>query len=397
MTVRQKQILWIDKMKADHPSVTKMMKTLASNEGRASYAYKLQQFMVFAADQKYVKHNEDFESLLRYEPEELTDILEDFVNYLENRGLVSSSVAVTLTAIELFLEMNRRIWHKKLVKRSIQKQDRISGGGEPATTEDINLMLKYCERSVRKRSIILFLASTGIRPGGLIDPILRMKHLVWMADPANPTRNPEYCYAVKIYDLSKEGYWVFLTPEASKTLRRYFDSRKRTGEEITSESPIFINIGTRWRTKYEHLSDSNLQAILSKIINGSGVSRKKVGNTYDKSVVYMFRKRFNTILKINNSVNSNIAEKLMAHKRGLDGTYLQPTREECFAEFVKAIPELTIDQTEKQRVIIEIKNKKIDELQSTREENQLQQDAIKRLEQAVALLLKKEQLKQIEN
>ena len=112
-------------MKEDHPSITKMMKTLASDEGRASYAYKLQQFMVFAVDKKYVKHNEDFESLLKYEPEELTDILEDFVNYLENRGLVSSSVAVTLTAVELFFEMNRRTWHKKLVKRSIQKQDRI--------------------------------------------------------------------------------------------------------------------------------------------------------------------------------------------------------------------------------------------------------------------------------
>jgi len=397
MALRQKQIFWIDKMKEDHPSITKMMKTLASDEGRASYAYKLQQFMVFAVDKKYVKHIEDFESLLTYDTEQLTDILEDFVNYLENRGLVSSSVAVTLTAVELFFEMNRRIWHKKLVKRSIQKENRISGGGEPATTEDLSLMLKYCERSVRKRAIILFLGSTGIRPGGLIDPVLRMRHLVWMPDPANPTRNPEYCYAVKIYDSSKEGYWVFLTPEATKTLRRYFDSRKRAGEEITPESPIFANIETRWKSKYEYLSDSNLQSILSKIINGSGVTRKKIGNTYDKSVVYMFRKRFNTILKINNSVNSNIAEKLMAHKRGLDGVYLQPTREQCFAEFVKAIPDLTIDQTEKQKVIIEIKNKKIDELASTKEENYLQKDEIARLAQAVDYLMKKEQLKQIEN
>jgi len=377
-------------MKKEHPSVTKMMKTLATDKGRESYAYKLQRFMVFATEKKYVKHNEDFESLLTYDPEQLTDILEDFVNYLENQGLVSTSVGVTLTAMELFFEMNRRIWHKKLVKRSIQKQDRISGGREPVTTQDINLMLKYCERSIRKRAIILFLGSTGIRPGGLIDPVLRIKHLVWMPDPANPTRNPEFCYAVKVYDLSKEGYWVFLTPEASKTLQRYFNSRKRAGEDLTPESPVFVNIGTRWNSKYEYLTDNNLQAILSKIINGSGIPRKKVGNTYDKSVVYMFRKRFNTILKINNSVNSNIAEKLMAHKRGLDGTYLQPTREECFAEFVKAIPDLTVDQAEKQKAIIEIKNKKIDELQSTKEENLLQQDAIKRLEQAVDLLLKKE-------
>jgi len=363
------------------------MKTLATDKGRESYAYKLQRFMAFAADQKYVKHIEDFESLLRYESEDLTDILEDFVNYLESQGLVSTSVGVTLTAMELFFEMNRRIWHKKLVKRSIQKQDRISGGREPATTEDINLMLKYCERSIRKRAIILFLGSTGIRPGGLIDPVLRIKHLVWMPDPANPTRNPEFCYAVKVYDLSKEGYWAFLTPEASRTLQRYFNSRKRAGEDLTPESPVFVNIGTRWNSKYEYLTDNNLQAILSKVINGSGIPRKKVGNTYDKSVVYMFRKRFNTILKINNDVNSNIAEKLMAHKRGLDGTYLQPTREECFTEFVKAIPQLTIDDSERKQALLDVALKEKSKLEEKNEKNQLLEDEVFRQGQAIENLM----------
>jgi len=363
------------------------MKTLATDKGRESYAYKLQRFMAFAVEKKYVKHSEDFESLLTYEPEELTDILEDFVNYLESQGLVSTSVGVTLTAMELFFEMNRRIWHKKLVKRSIQKQDRISGGREPVTTEDINLMLKYCERSIRKRSIILFLGSTGIRPGGLIDPVLRMKHLVWMPDPANPTRNPEFCYAVKVYDLSKEGYWAFLTPEASQTLQRYFEARKRKGEDLTHESPIFVNIGTRWNSKYEYLTDNNLQAILSKVINGSGITRKKVGNTYNKSVVYMFRKRFNTILKINNDVNSNIAEKLMAHKRGLDGTYLQPTREECFAEFLKAIPQLTIDDSERKQALLDVALKEKSKLEEKNEENQLLEDEVFRQGQAIENLM----------
>lgn len=63
----------------------------------------------------------------------------------------------------------------------------------------------------------------------------------------------------------------------------------------------------------------------------------------------MYRKRFNGILKMNNNVNSNIAEKLMAHKKGLDGVYLEPTREECFAEFVKDITELTTDGSMKKQ------------------------------------------------
>jgi len=115
-------------------------------------------------------------------------------------------------------------------------------------------------------------------------------------------------------------------------------------------------------------TDDRLQAIISQVIEGSKIPRVKQGNRYNKSSIYMFRKRFNTILKLNNDVNSNIAEKLMAHKRGLDGTYLQPTKEECFREFVKAIPQLTVDPTERQKIEIEIKQQKIDDLEAKTQE-----------------------------
>lgn len=95
----------------------------------------------------------------------------------------------------------------------------------------------------------------------------------------------------------------------------------------------------------------------------AGVARQKVNTkNYDKAVNYGFRKRFNTILKLNNEVNSNVAEKLMAHKNGLDGRYLTPTREECFKEFRKAISDLTINQTKRQEIEIEKQQKKIDEI-----------------------------------
>jgi len=57
----------------------------------------------------------------------------------------------------------------------------------------------------------------------------------------------------------------------------------------------------------------------------------------------------------------------MAHKRGLDGVYYKPTREQCFAEFEKAIPEITIDPTERQKSIIAKKDKEISELQRNKE------------------------------
>lgn len=369
-------------MKHEHACFHKFIKVPTTPKSKESYAYKIQRFMKFAFEKKYVKHVEDFESLLEYDTEEITDILESFVNYLESQGLVTEAVKSTLAAAELFFEMNRKLWHKKLVRRSIEKQDRIQGGREPATNDDINAMLRYCERSLRKQAMIHFVASTGIRPGALVDPIIQIKHLAWMANPQDPIHQPRYCYAVMIYDESKEGYWAFLTPETTKILERYLNGRKLQGEELTPDSPLFTTLGSRWNTKNKHLTDDNLQEIFLKILKGAKIQRKKVGNRYDKSIVYMFRKRFNTILKINGNVNSNIAEKLMAHKRGLDGAYLQPTREECFAEFVKAIPDLTIDNTERLR----IRNEK---LEMEKKESGNQAYKINELEQKLEIITHK--------
>jgi len=112
------------------------------------------------------------------------------------------------------------------------------------------------------------------------------------------------------------------------------------------------------------MSTYSIREILDRLFKLALIERKKIGKRYDKAIVYGFRKRFNGILKMNNDVNSNIAEKLMAHKRGLDGVYLVPTREECFAEFVKAIPQLTIDPIERKNLELETKDKKISELQA---------------------------------
>lgn len=387
MGLRIKQSQWIERMKNDHPCFHKFIKVPSTPKSKESYAYKIQRFMKFAAEFKYVNHEEDFESLLEYDTEKITDILEDFVNYLEGQGLVCEAIKPTLAAPELFLEMNRKLWHKKLVRRGIQKEDRIQGGKAPATKEDIQQMLKYCERSLRKQAIIHFIASTGIRPAALVDPVLKIKHLKSMPNLNDPINQPYYCYAVKVYDESNEGYSAFLTPEARKVIDRYLNGRKLQGEKLDDETPLFTTLGSRWNTKNNHLTDENMKEILGRIIKGAKIQRKKTGNRHDKSLVYMFRKRFNTILKLNGSVNSNITEKLMAHKKGLDGTYLQPTLEECYREFFKVIPDLTIDDSERLRIRNNVLEKEKSDLEKKTEEILLHKDEVSRQGQAIETLI----------
>jgi len=321
---------------------------------------------------KFCKYTDlSYDEIIQLDTEELQTKLEDWVMSMKETGLRHSSIRTPLAGVEKFLDINRKLYYKKVIHSLITKDKELGGGGKPFTNEDIQKMLSYTTK-LRTRALVLFLSSTGTRPQALVDPILRKKHLVEM---------PNGCYAVRVYDNSKEGYWAFLTPESRKALDMYLSSRRLNGETITDESPLFLNLARH--AKQDNLTVGNMYEMLAKLYKLATVERKKIGNRYDKALTYGFRKRFNTVLKINNEVNSNIAEKLMAHKRGLDGSYLTPTMEECFHEFEKAILDLTIDQSERLR---QEKIKETSKLSKIVEENQVQQREFEQLKITVAQL-----------
>jgi len=341
---------WRTKMSNEHRCFKKFLRSLNEETSKESYGYKFQKFMRFAVETKWAKHTEDFEALLEFDSDKITDLLEDYVDFLEERG--DKNVGTDLASPELFFQNNRKLWHRELVRGGI-KRDKGKAGGELPIT-DLELEAVYFgTNDLRKKCIISILSSLGIRPGALIDPVICFKHLIPIEDS----------YAVKIYDESQSDYWGFLIPEARKDVDNYKDERIRMGEKITEDSPILATLPSRWNAKNAFMTDDNLKEILSKLIKDK-VKRKKIGNRYDKALVTMFRKRFNTKLKLNNAVNSNVAELVMAHKLpGAQGNYTKPTMEECYNEIKKAIPELTIDPKKRQRLEIEKKQQKIDELE----------------------------------
>jgi len=309
---------------------------------RRSYHYSLNEFMRFA-------DLDDYNELTKKDKDTIQKLLENWMRFLKKKNLISNTISTKLNSVELFLDMNKITWFKKIVRKMLPDSDRIPGGDVPFTTEDL-ARLKQAAKKLRDIAVIDFLTSTGARPGCLSDPILKLKHLVDI---------PHGCKAIKVYDNSRDGYWAFLTPEATKSLNRYLDSRKINGEELGPESVLFKTYENPNKKK-DYLTADSVRQTLVNLLKLAGIERKKSKNRYDKAIVYGFRKRFNGILKMNNEVNSNIAEKLMAHKKGLDGHYLKPTMAECFKEFRKAIPDLTIDPTKRQEVEIENQQKKID-------------------------------------
>jgi integrase/recombinase XerD len=355
MTVSKPRLEQAELLAQKSPAFKNFMRGLTNKHTLSDYARYNFDFMKF--------HNlgKDYDSLVKNEPKTISKMITDYLDYCMERGVKNSTLRSYLMGIERMFIMNDCIWHKDRIRSGIGTDEEIPGGRVPVTTEELWTMLQHT-KSLRTKCLVHFLADTGMRPAGLVDPVLRMKHLVELKTP-----NGQKCYSLKIYEGSKSGYWVFLTPETTKLLDRYITSRRSKDQTIDDETPIF---DSERRLGNSALTAEFARVTIANLIKSSGVQRTKVSKfRYDKSVMYMFRKRFNTILKLHNEVNSNIAEKLMAHKRGLDGTYLQPTMEECFAEFVKAIPELTIDPTEKQKNKIKSledeKNDKIQNLEKT--------------------------------
>ena len=185
---------------------------------------------------------------------------------------------------------------------------------------------------------------------------------------------------------SGDSYWAFLTPEASESLYEYFEERKRYGENFDDNTPIFRNHITRANIHSPvQLSDTGVNKMIRRVITDvPELKRVKKGRRFDIQINHGFRKRTNTILKLESKVNSNIAEKIMGHKNGLDGVYFTPTRQDCFVEFIKAIPELTIDDSERKKIELEIKDKELEEEKSAKHQLEKKVDEINDLKEKMS-------------
>jgi len=331
------------------------IESMKSAHTRKVYPYSLKEFMRFSKI-------DDYNKLLKLGEEKIRNLLKSWVLSLKEKGLKASTISGKLNAVFAFYDANDMEFPKKSIRKLIPSSDYIPDGDQPYTTDDIKKMLDSSAKP-RTKALIHFLASTGIRPTAIEEPVLRVKDLVDM---------PLGCKAIQIYKDSRQRYWAFITPEAVNALKNYHGSRRLNGEQLTGDSPVFATTQKNIHgKKNEFLSSKSVRQKISAVTAAAGISRRDENQRIIKAVIYGFRKRFNTTLKTTTGVNANIAEKLMGHSNGLDGAYLKPTREQCFEEFVKVIGPLTVSDEARDKIRIrklESKNSQVEELRSEFEE-----------------------------
>lgn len=314
-----------------------------------TYMFQLSKFRKFYS-------LKDFDSILTIDPKKLQVMLEDYLFDIKKR-LSPSSVPQVFFPLELFFSMNDVIINFKKIRKMFPAGEKISGS-DTYTDDEIRKIVDIC-KTKKHRALIHFIASSGVRIGSITD--LKVKHLKEM---------PKGCKSVLVYGDTKDEYTTFLTPEASKHLDNYFAERGFSGELINEESPVFrtdrnkLGLG-----KAKPMTEQNASITVRRIVDRA-IKRIKASNTrYTIQSAHGFRKRFNTILKSNNDVNPNLAEKMMGHSVTiqLDNNYLVPNVNRMFDEYVKVIPELTISEAIKLKEENKLKDEKIKSLESDKD------------------------------
>lgn len=333
-------------------SILLFEQAIKSEYTKKAYKYQLNNFREWAKIKNY-------DGLLQAPQKDIQILVEDYVMHLKSK-VSPNTIPVYFAPIELFYVMNDiNLNFKKIRKLFPQK---VKKGNERGYThEEIRDMLNSA-KTKRHKALILLMASSGCRTGAI--PDIKLKNLQKIEDS----------YAIKIYEGEKEEDYIFTTPEATKIIDGYLDERKKDGEFIEPDSPLFRTTYKIGIEKVKPVTLDNLAHIMARLVKP--VDRKKTRkNRFDVPRNHGFRKFFATVIKDTEGISPTMSEKLINHVGmvQMDGAYFTPSINKMYDSYKKAIGNLLIDQTKKQ----ELKIKKLE-----REKSQLEKLKMEKIKSA---------------
>ena len=271
-----------------------------------------------------------------------------------------STIPNYFSPIKKLLTVNDVSVNWKRVTNSFPELDNVNKT-QGWTREDIRLMLDHT-KNTRDRAIILTLASSGVRRGGVLlrwgdlTPIYDVDgKMVKEEDMEGRVSGEPECVAVNVYRRTPEGYVTFVTPEAYRAIMEYAaEWEADVGKKPKDDDPIFKSNGK----VLKGLTASGINNIIREIALSAGVWRKHSDNPRRGEIPTLdgFRRFFNKTLKDAPSRESSLSilmkvELMMGHKGllSLDSNYYKINPQELAYTYVNAVPNLTISESERLR------------------------------------------------
>ena len=188
----------------------------------------------------------------------------DFVVYMRKKGLASSSVSAYVSAVNKFYAMNDITLNWKKI-RSFMGEHEKTVEDRPYTHSEIQTLIEHA--SPRNKAIIQIMSSGGLRIGAI--SILRVKDL----EPIDKYN----IYKISVYSKSRKSrYFSFCTPECRKSIESYLDYRRRWGERIGEESPLFRTEFNQDNSNAKLISTDRGKQIICKILRDAGLRKPPI-------------------------------------------------------------------------------------------------------------------------
>ena len=290
--------------------------SVKSEETRGNYAAYLKKYMEW----------QGLDDMLHVtDPRLIEKEIIAFINRKKKEGMTFTALKNYTTAVFSFYRINDVLLNTTKIGKFMPENRRVKKD-RGYTHQEIGKMLEIAHE--RSRVVILLLASTGMRVGAI--PSLKMKHL--------------QDNKITVYESSREEYFTFITPECKRAIDSYIDFRSRYGEKITDKSPLIrqeFSVRDEFAIKNaKSVGTVALQWILRDIATRCGILSKDVPTAHG------FRKFWMT-QAVDCDMNPEIREMLLGHKIGLASAYYRPSVDKMYAEYEKAIDNLTIEPSKR--------------------------------------------------
>lgn len=146
----------LDKQKKTSRAYKLFKSAIKTTPTLKAYNFGLDSFMIYSGFAKY-------DQVVKRKPEIIQEKAENFILELIDQEKKSVTIRQYLAGIELFFQMNKMLYHPKVLKNMIPSNDYKKAGYRPYTNEEIKLLLDTTTK-LRTKAVIHFFASTGATP-----------------------------------------------------------------------------------------------------------------------------------------------------------------------------------------------------------------------------------------
>ena len=314
--------------------------TCRSPATRSVYVKALHYFMDYL---KIDRHQ--YQKLLEKDPKLIQMDICDFILYLK-KDRSYAAISVYVGAINKFYAMNDVNLNWKKIRSFMGEHEKVAED-RPYTHSEIQTLIQNTSR--RNRAIILCMASSGPRVGAI--PLVRIKDL----EPIDKYN----IYKITYYPHSKKSrYFSFCTPECRKAIDDYLEYRKRWGEKLIEDSPLFrSDYNAEKVTNPKQITIGTIEDFMNLLLLRCGLRKPSIEGKKQRLDIMMthgLRKFFETNA-FKAGMEHMYLRRLMGQKSGLEDSYLKISEEDLLegdsrhVGYIDVIDQLTIEESNKLR------------------------------------------------